>query len=26
MKKMTKKQKARLFAQRRNENFCASTP
>lgn len=24
MKKMTDKQKARLFAQRRNENFCAS--
>ncbi|MGL9774111.1 MAG: YhfG family protein [Sodalis sp. (in: enterobacteria)] len=25
MKEMTEKQKARLFAQRRNENFCAST-
>lgn len=25
MKKMTDKQKARLFAQQQNENFCAST-
>ncbi|MGL9723799.1 YhfG family protein [Sodalis sp. (in: enterobacteria)] len=25
MKKMIEKQKARLFAKRRNDNFCAST-